>query len=395
MKKVVILILAISIGTMLHAQINFEHSALNELKLKAKQEHKLIMIDAYTSWCGPCKWMAANTFTNKKVGDFFNNNFVNAKIDMEKGEGLEIAKQYEVNAYPTILFINTDGKLMHRSVGALDSTGFLVVGNDALNPEKQFGTFYNKYVSGAKDEAFLATYIYKADAAGFDTEKIVDDYFKTQKVENYTSQVNWNIIRDFVFQKNNVQFKYLVKNKKAFDSKYTKDSVNTKIEDVYASELSQLVYAKKFDAVTYKSTKTEFSALKTPNAEKVIIQSDLTLHQKNKNGALYGKTAILYFDKYATTDANEINGVAYTVYELSNDKIAIAKAEEWAKTAVQLSKADPMIMDTYACLLSKNNKKQQALEVEKDAISIMKTNPAQYNESMIADFQKNIDTWSK
>ncbi len=392
-KSTLSLLLLSTLG--LQAQINFEHTSFNELKQKAKAENKLIMIDAFTTWCGPCKWMASNTFTNKTVGSYFNSNYVNAKIDMEKGEGLELAKKYEVMAYPTILFVNADGKLVHRSVGSMDSIDFITLGKDALNPEKQFGTFQDKYVSGNKDETFLASYIYKADAAGLDPKKAVDDYFKTQKIENYTSQINWNILRDFVSKKSNPQLKYLVKNKQAFTDKYTKDSVNNKIEEVYATELRRLVYAKKIDAVAYKATKTEFSALKLPNADKLITLSDLSLHQKNKNGALYGKTAINYFDKYASTNANEINEVAYNVYELSNDKMALAKAEDWAKTAVQLSKSDPMIMDTYACLLSKNNKKQQAIEVEKDAINLIKNNSDKYDASVIPDFEKNIENWGK
>lgn len=79
-------------------EIHFEHTAWKEILAKAKKENKLIMVDAFTTWCGPCKWMAKNTFTNDTVADFYNSKFVNAKIDMEKGEGLDIAKQYEVQA---------------------------------------------------------------------------------------------------------------------------------------------------------------------------------------------------------------------------------------------------------------------------------------------------------
>src|SRR6266498_2485321 len=84
------------------AQITFEQGTWNDIKAKAKAENKIIFVDANTSWCGPCKWMAKNTFTNDTVAQFYNSTFINAMIDMEKGEGIEIAKLYEVNVYPSL-----------------------------------------------------------------------------------------------------------------------------------------------------------------------------------------------------------------------------------------------------------------------------------------------------
>ena len=50
--------------------INFFEGSFQEVKAEAKKQNKIIFIDCYTSWCGPCKWMAKNVFTDKKVGDF-------------------------------------------------------------------------------------------------------------------------------------------------------------------------------------------------------------------------------------------------------------------------------------------------------------------------------------
>ena len=84
-----------------------------QLVEKAKMENKPIFMDVYTSWCGPCKKMARETFTQKEVGDYFNTHFINYQIDAEKGEGVEIAKRYGVKAYPTCLFLLPDGKPVH------------------------------------------------------------------------------------------------------------------------------------------------------------------------------------------------------------------------------------------------------------------------------------------
>src|SRR3954471_13635384 len=98
MKRISIFLTVIFLASAALAQnrsIEFDHGTFAELLARAKKENKMIYIDCYTSWCGPCKWMAKNVFTNDTVADFYNNNFVNAKIDMEKGEGIELAQKYD------------------------------------------------------------------------------------------------------------------------------------------------------------------------------------------------------------------------------------------------------------------------------------------------------------
>lgn len=105
--------------------IKFFHGTLAEAQAEAAKEGKLVFVDAYTVWCGPCKWMAANTFPNNKVGEFFNKHFVSLKLDMEKGEGPSIGRKYRVMAYPTLLFMDGSGKVVHRAMGAKGPDQFL------------------------------------------------------------------------------------------------------------------------------------------------------------------------------------------------------------------------------------------------------------------------------
>jgi thiol:disulfide interchange protein len=115
--------------------INFFHGTFAEAKAKAAKENKLIFMDAYTVWCGPCKWMAANTFTDAAVGEYFNKYFVNMKVDMERGEGRTLARQYAVRAYPTLLFIDSKGDVKHRAMGAKRAGDFLALGKKAVDKQ--------------------------------------------------------------------------------------------------------------------------------------------------------------------------------------------------------------------------------------------------------------------
>lgn len=112
--------------------IRFHKGSMEDAMLRARQEHKLIFLDIYASWCGPCKRLKSTTFSNKEVGDYFNHQFVNIALDGEKGEGIQQAIQYHVTAYPTLLFLNADGEVIHRTKGYHNAKEMIELGK-ALN----------------------------------------------------------------------------------------------------------------------------------------------------------------------------------------------------------------------------------------------------------------------
>jgi len=113
-------------------EISFYDLSVKEAVALAKKENKLVFIDAYTTWCGPCKRMSKYTFTDKDVATFFNDNFINLKIDMEKGEGAKIERKFDVRNYPTLLFLDGDGELVKKYIGYHTADQFLKVGKKML-----------------------------------------------------------------------------------------------------------------------------------------------------------------------------------------------------------------------------------------------------------------------
>lgn len=114
-------------------EIKFEHITVDEAKALAKETGKLIFIDCYTSWCGPCKRMAATAFKSERVAKLYNENFINLKVEMEKDEdGRPLAIQYKVKAYPTLLFIDANGKLIEKRIGMQNADQLLMVGKSAI-----------------------------------------------------------------------------------------------------------------------------------------------------------------------------------------------------------------------------------------------------------------------
>ena len=153
MKKVVLLFLVVFSASLYAQEVGIKFSKdslLSDALAQAKKEGKLVFIDCYTTWCGPCKRLAKDIFPLKEVGDFYNSHFINLSFDMEKGEGLKIRKQYGVQAFPTLLFLNSNGEMMHLGLGSMPAEAFISLGNTALDDTKNLRSITVKMKAGDK-----------------------------------------------------------------------------------------------------------------------------------------------------------------------------------------------------------------------------------------------------
>ena len=162
--------------------INFSHQSWKEVVEKAKAENKLIFIDFYTQWCGPCLNMAQNVFTLPAIGAYYNSHFVCAKIDAENGEGVTLAKKYGIFSYPTYIFVDpTTEEAVHRSSSRQSPEQFLLTGESALNPQKRSFYLDEQYKQGNRERQLLEDYImYKNSVyARNDVNKAFDELIQS------------------------------------------------------------------------------------------------------------------------------------------------------------------------------------------------------------------------
>jgi thioredoxin-related protein len=175
--------------------IIFFEGSWEDALAKAQKEHKIIFVDAYTTWCGPCKRMSAEVFTDAAVGEYFNKNFVNLKIDMEKSEGIKFGQKYEVSSYPTLLFIDAEGKEVNVAKGSRPADQFLALAKATLNGLDNSADYAEKYEAGERSPEFLRAYAYQLQMADKPTLKIANDYLRTQK--DLTTVSNLEFLLDF------------------------------------------------------------------------------------------------------------------------------------------------------------------------------------------------------
>lgn len=395
LRLVSIIIFSLLCSGKVFAQIKFEHGTFTEIKAKAKVENKLIFMDCYTSWCGPCKWMAKTVFTNDTVAGYFNEHFICVQFDMEEGEGIELAKRFVIHSYPTFIFSDAQGNMVHRFVGARPAKDFLACAQNALIPEKTYSAMVKMFEGGTRDAVFMAKYIDATDQAGLDTKEIVKDYFATQKESDLISPINWRIIYWYQNDYDSKEFAYLLKNTDAFAKKYTLDSVNNKIFALYYNACNRLIYSRNADSTDYLPLKEKIKETGFARTEELLLTTDMSYYEKKQDYENFAKAAAEYIDKYNNNDANMLNNISYDFYTNIKDKAMLAKAEQWAKKGYELDPHPQYSMDTYACVLSVNGKKQEAIKLEKQAIELIKADPKKYSQDTIPGMEKKIADWSK
>lgn len=161
MKKLLIVLLTLVCSTNVFAQgVVFEKGTFTEVMEKAKQQKKIVFIDFYTTWCGPCKVVAETVFPDPAFGECYNSKFINYQIDAEKGEGIDLAKKYNIKAYPSFLYIDADGVVISRLVGGKSIDEFIEQANNVNKFAKYGGVdkMISDYKNGVRDLDMLKDY---------------------------------------------------------------------------------------------------------------------------------------------------------------------------------------------------------------------------------------------
>jgi thiol:disulfide interchange protein len=109
-----------------YGQIHFETSGYDATLAKAGRSDKLVFIYFYTDWCVPCKQLPGIVFVDSLIRAAIESNYVSLKINAEKGEGVRLAKQFQVGAFPTFLFVDPHGRLLGRVEGTRSNSDYLV-----------------------------------------------------------------------------------------------------------------------------------------------------------------------------------------------------------------------------------------------------------------------------
>lgn len=306
--------------------INFIEGSFEKVKELAKKENKIIFIDCYTSWCGPCKWMAKNVFTDSLVGKFYNSKFINYKSDMEKGDGKTIKKDYQINGYPTLLYINGDGEIEHRSLGGCDTADFIKAGKKALDTNNNYGSLLRKYKSGDRSPDFLSKYA--LECANINVAYDINEYFKTQNDTELFKEINLILIEWYIVNSNTREFKFLANNIDKFSQLYGKQRIENRIVTILTKSLWNLAVQK--DPVPLpKAINEKIKPFHFKDSLKIFYKVEMQYYitSRQLDWQQYAITADKYIEDIGTgqIELNEIYQIANNISKNVNDSNLLKK----------------------------------------------------------------------
>ena len=379
MKKI-IPFLFLLISTMLFSQdgIKFGKQSFAKTLEQAKKENKLIFLDAFASWCGPCKLLDKNVFPKKEVGDYFNANFLNLHIDMEKGEGIEIAKKYSIYSYPTLLFINGDGKVVYKAAGYMSPQELISIAKEAVNPENTLENKIAKFEAGEKDPEFLMGLIKNTYATDFSlAQKVATRYFQTRTDATYSKEEAGMLL---FFTKTIDDDLY-----KIFTAK--KAELSTQIPESYLAEYDKqlklnTVLQKSFDANTQSINESTFLAEGTKiygekEAKQLLNKINMDLFFTQKKYDDYAKSALNYYQNPKDFATDELNNVAWNFYLYVTDKTLLTQVTQLCLEGIK-KEENSQNTDTLANIYYKLGDNKNAKLWAKKSIEIAKAKGDEY-----------------
>ena len=353
--------------------VRFVHGTLEEILSLAQKEDKLVFIDAYTDWCAPCRVMTNTVFPKGEVGSFFNEHFISIKINMEKGEGPEIGLKYNVRSYPSLLFIDSEGTLVHKVAGYLSAKKLIEQGKVALNPTLSLKAMEERYLVGDRNPEFLLKYLDLRYKMGDNShEPVAEEYLKTQK--DWSKPGVLNAIFKYVVNADSKMFQYMTEHKDLFYRKFGASKVGQKIQSILNKKIEDKTISLAQLQDIYRK------AYAGPNSEIEASKVRMTYYRRRGNRKAFAQAALDHYKKYPCQNAAELNDVGATFYDVISKRKYLRKAIKLVKKSIKLD-SSPENNLTLAQLYFKLNKKRKARKAALTSIALAKAMDEDYDDA--------------
>lgn len=417
----------------------------NEVKQKAIKENKYIFLDCYTTWCGPCKKMDELVYVDEGIGKLMNGNFVSVKVQMDAtirdapevkswyADARTISRDYVVSAFPTYLFFNPSGQIVHRELGYADVSKFRQYVINATKLNSQFYRIKADFEDGKRNPEYYKLLFIKAEQTrNYNLRSQVQEVWL-----NYLSGSG----KKHVFEKDNLQFlMYVIPSTKSewflfvkknsekigkimgeagyarrlMDSAIAREYINPLITPLY----NRVIYAKEKDiedpdwVKIHDGIKKEFGEVV---ARKNVIVRQCWWYRFRRNMPKYRElfreaSLISVFDTTAWETAYEANSFALHVLLDMNPKERTSEVFQTAISMMQYAvrRADHLIdrfnrdskgdtaftydqksvfLDNYASLLYYAGSKSEAIEWQQKAVDHAKV----YDKGFYENAKKTLE----
>lgn len=398
-----------------------------QVKEKAKAENKYIFMDVYATWCGPCKLMDKEVYSNDTLGGYFDQHFISVKVQTDQtkkdneyirswySDANVIRRQYHIESYPSFVFLSPVGVVVEKQTGYKSVQELISIAQSATQPGKVYNDPYAEF------EMLLADYrkgIKRMDRMPYMIKAAQSleefDLFK-QLVKEYTDYC-MTLPPEQRYTKDNIEMwaTYLLSSKtRAFNLFYRDSEIIDKIMNKkgYAAAvvdrtiMDEIVFpfliAQNRDSsvsmaggmtlsgpglkANYQEADWENlyrkirKAFNTAYAKRNVLQAKIHWYERNRNYIAFAKYCLQYLKEYPPDltderEATRVNSTVWNIFMYTTDRQLVDEAIRWTRRLVDQNLNTPfkgMVMDTYANLLYKAGRTAEAIQWEEMAISDM------------------------
>lgn len=402
--------------------LQFPFKDMSTAMSEARASKKLVFLDVYAAWCGPCRAMETSIFSKPEVGNFFNATFSNIKVDSDVADGHSLALKYGLKEFPTYLFLSADGEIVHKIVGFHSSRRLLSEAEKANRKRADFISIKRldaEFENGKREPEFLYNYLKRKSFEEGSQPFILDEYLevvpeneiRTEKVlvlisdnASSVSSKGFDILSESLsrlFSMTTSQQKAILRgisnSKKCTFKTAVKEKddelFNNLIDAVHTTAYSrQAAFAEerqfRYDYAKRTRNFKHFKIIAQEEASQIMTKSPEDFQEQTAMGIReFERTAeekgisasssrykmvLADLENRASKAASfQLNDFARGYFEMAIDEIDLKNAIKWSAYSIKLE-GSPANWETYSFLLKKVNRNRDAKKALKQAIKIAK-----------------------
>lgn len=382
----IIAIYGMTMGQMAFAQgINFEKGSWQKILEKSRSSNKIIFVDFYATWCGPCKYMSKEVFTSKEAGAYFNDNFISFKVDAEKHE-TELVNSIALEAYPTLGFFSPQGKLIYKHVGGLEVEPFIELGKKV----RAYTTSRARVLKNEATREEILAYLSIAQVAdSLHYNEIAPEIALTLTQQDLDTEDGWRLFTSEVSDINSPVFQAVVEKSAYFFEKY--ENFVQYIDGVLSRHLTKMVEEGNIQGLDiHKSTLQTLyrEVIKDPHDYLYFdLKANANYHLQRGELEDFASNLIKWVDTYFSNDSEQLLENAIALASRTQNENTRKKALEWALKAIELDRNKHSLY-SLAIVYENIGEKQKAIET---ATGILELDLDDEEDAFIREFLEELN----